>query len=530
MISRRKFLSITGAAGAVAFWSSSCSGTRDFPITMKGGNAALGHRLRSMDFPPPTQSLKCDVAVIGGGIAGLSAARYLANHGVDFRIFELEDVTGGNARGDKNHISAFPWGAHYLPLPNNEDSELVAFLREEQVITGMKDGLPIFNEYYLCHDPKERLYINHLWQDGLIPHEGVPKQDRDQIQQFLERMNEFRLMTGRDGKQAFTIPVDKCSADPEITALDMETAANFLHRLGYNSPYLRWYVNYCCADDFGTSVDDTSAWAMIHYFASRKGQAQNASPDAVLTWPEGNYWLAQRLRAKAESRISTGNVIYQVAVKDGVVECLAFDAAANLSKIIIANKVILATPQFINARLLTTQTREIDYSSFRYSPWMVANLLTDHSLNERRGEPLSWDNVIYGSDALGYVNAMHQQLHAHPNQKIITYYKPLLGSDPMKVRTAARDKSSGDWKHEIIKDLSMPHPGIENVIQEMSIWLWGHGMVRPEPGFVFSNNRKNALKPIDNKIFFAHSDLSGLSIFEEAFYRGHMAAKSVLAS
>jgi hypothetical protein len=31
-------------------------------------------------------------------------------------------------------------------------------------------------------------------------------------------------------------------------------------------------------------------------------------------------------------------------------------------------------------------------------------------------------------------------------------------------------------------------------------------------------------------IFFAHSDLSGISIFEEAFYHGNRAAQAVLAA
>ena len=41
-------------------------------------------------------------------------------------------------------------------------------------------------------------------------------------------------------------------------------------------------------------------------------------------------------------------------------------------------------------------------------------------------------------------------------------------------------------------------------------------------------NLEKAKTPIDNQIFFAHSDLSGVSIFEEAFHQGINAAKQVL--
>jgi hypothetical protein len=52
-------------------------------------------------------------------------------------------------------------------------------------------------------------------------------------------------------------------------------------------------------------------------------------------------------------------------------------------------------------------------------------------------------------------------------------------------------------------------------------------MVRPAPGFLFSAERDRWTKPL-GRIFFANSDLSGLSIFEEAQYRGVRAADGVL--
>lgn len=84
------------------------------------------------------------------------------------------------------------------------------------------------------------------------------------------------------------------------------------------------------------------------------------------------------------------------------------------------------------------------------------------------------------------------------------------------------------WKNHIINDLSQMHPDIDKSIENIDIWRWGHGMVRPIPGFIWSDERKNARHNIDHKIFFAHSDLSGISIFEEAFYHGTRAAKELL--
>jgi hypothetical protein len=530
MISRRKFfITATQGLGASLLLPSieSCN-PPTFTGKIIGPNATLGHRLRTMDFAAPKETVHTHTLIIGGGVAGLSAARYLKKFTNDFLLIELEENTGGNAMAGANSISSFPWGAHYLPLPSDTDSELISFLRENEVITGDKDGLPVYNEYYLCHDPKERLYINHYWQDSLVPNEGIPEADRKQIQRFLDMMHQYRQLKGNDQRDAFAIPIEESSMDEKIISLDRITAEAFLANFNFNSPFLKWYVNYCCADDFGCTIQQTSAWAMLHYFASRKGRAANASADAVLTWPEGNYWLIKQLRKSILDHLWGNTLAYDVNVVGKNVEVLVFDAAEGVSKKIVSESVIMATPQFINNRLLKKIPRGINYQEFQYAPWMVANLTVNASLNDGRGEHLCWDNVIYGSDSLGYVNAMHQQLKVSDNERVITYYKPLLESDSTKSRNQAYAKAFKDWKMDILQVLKVPHPNIERDIREMNVWLWGHGMIKPSPGFIWGKNRVLANSPLENKIYFAHSDLGGISIFEEAFYHGHKSAKAVL--
>jgi hypothetical protein len=89
-------------------------------------------------------------------------------------------------------------------------------------------------------------------------------------------------------------------------------------------------------------------------------------------------------------------------------------------------------------------------------------------------------------------------------------------------------KSEDYWKQLIIDDLKIAHPDIENVVQEIDIQRIGHGMISPVPGFLFGNARVEASHAIDNKVFFAHSDLSGISIFEEAFHQGINAVNKML--
>ncbi|MDO1449644.1 FAD-dependent oxidoreductase [Rhodocytophaga aerolata] len=506
---------------------------------IKGGAASLGHKLRgehALFKQAPSQILNYEYVIVGGGVAGLSAARWLQKNNIDSCcLLELESHVGGNAASGKNEVSSYPWGAHYLPLPNLDQEELLKFLQETEVITGFNEqGLPFYNEYHLCFDPKERLYINGYWQDSLIPHFGVPEEDQQQIATFLKLMDTYRKLQGSDGKYAFTLPVENSSQDKEFLELDQVTMLDYLLSQQLDSPYLHWYVEYCCRDDYGTALKDTSAWAGIHYFAARRGVAANAETNTVLTWPEGNGWLVKQLHKLIQSKVCTGALVYTIATEGEAVHIDFLDVKSHTTKRIQAKKCIMASPQFVNQRLLPEiPLRDQNfYSMYSYSPWVVANLTLSKPM-ERKGSPLSWDNVIYQSPALGYVHARHQQLNSHAAQQeklVLTYYWPLADKDPKIARREALQKGHDEWIQLIMDDLTKAHKNIAQVVEKVDIWLWGHGMVRPTPGFIWSETRKKASMPFDNKIYFAHSDLGGVSLFEEAFYQGIRAAKEALGS
>jgi phytoene dehydrogenase-like protein len=58
--------------------------------------------------------LSADVIVVGGGLAGLAAATYLARGGQAVTLFEQAPEVGGRARTRENHQFAFNLGPHAL--------------------------------------------------------------------------------------------------------------------------------------------------------------------------------------------------------------------------------------------------------------------------------------------------------------------------------------------------------------------------------------------------------------------------------
>lgn len=492
------------------------------PGELLRANSALAHRRGAGSFPEPDEDKRADVVIVGGGIAALSAARRLEAAGVESTaIIELQSTVGGNATGGRNQVSAYPWGAHYLPLPNNSNHALLALLEELDVVTlGTK---PSYREEYLCASPQERLYSFGKWQDGLVPRRGVGKTEQEQIDRFHTITEELRHARGADGKFLFDIPLDNSSRDPDTLALDTITMRQWLESKKLSAPELHWYVNYCCRDDYGTSYDETSAWAGLHYFCARRAEPLHADADTVLTWNEGNYWLAREMGSRLHSAVYSESIVYRVDTRrDGGSEVYCFSPKTGRSTRITAKACVLCTPRFVRDRLLgSAQDTQLSYA-----PWIVSNI-TLSAPPRGAGAKLCWDNVIYQSRLLGYVHAKHQSLEQVITDTVITYYYPLSEYPPDMARLIAYNSSLPELQGVFLNELRKIHPELEGRVTRADVWIWGHAMARPTRNTIWKTLREQERLPTG--IFSAHSDQSGISIFEEAFYRGIRAAEGVMS-
>ena len=464
-------------------------------------------------------------------------------------------MPGGNSRAGRVGGIACPLGAHYLPVPGEHAQEVQDLLEElglrQRVAGRWQYGGP--QGRHLCHSPQERLFFQGQWQEGLLPMQGVGAATLAQYRRFSARVTELSHAA------PFPMPALKAWRSnqplaPVHQALDAITFDAWLAQEGLNDAHLRWYLDYCCRDDYGAGTARVSAWAGIHYFASRHGfhapgdEGSGDEREGVLTWPEGNGWLTQRLAAPLGERVRTGTGVLRIAETRHGVEVEALDHASGRVERWQAERCIVALPAFLAARIVQPAPAFVQAAAerLRWAPWLVANLHLDAPLADREGAAPAWDNVLYADPTpggLGYVDAGHQRLEPSAlltGPTVLTYYQAL--GDLLQGRAWLADKPWFHWRDAILAALSGPHPDVRARATRMDITRYGHAMSIPVPGTLaflsqighqrlsgkrwqLSNGERVPLPPMPatQRLLFAHADWSGYSVFEEAFTRGHAA-------
>ncbi|HEY2677150.1 MAG TPA: NAD(P)-binding protein [Steroidobacteraceae bacterium] len=533
---RRDFIlgaaALAGGSSALFVEQQRLAATVDYP------GREQGHWLRdTQSLPQPGDTIETDVLVAGSGIAGLTAAWQLTKLGIGDVLMVSGPEAQGNAAAGRRGDLVYPTGAHYLPLPSMESRHIREMLFEFGIIQRDPFGeRPIYDERFLVHGPAERVLFRGAWQDGYLPTEDSGPAERGEQERFFSLIESYSSARGKDGRRAFAVPLELSSTDDRFRSLDRITFKSWLEGMGFKSPTLLWYLDYCCRDDYGRHFDEISAWAGLHYFCGRDGLAANAERGAVLTWPQGLSALATRLQESANlgRNWHAGSIAQLRAVPSGVEALLVvFDGTLKCTRV-KARLAVAAMPLFVLQHVLSDGAR-YDFSAKRdvptYAPWLVSNFVMRAFPEERAGVPLAWDNVVYQEPGLGYVVSTHQDIRlGRPERTAFTAYHALSDMEPNAARRWLQSASSADLIDAASQDLRLAYGWrLPLCTEHVAITVRAHAMAVPAPGFL-SNPGRIALRASPGPIFFAHSDLSGLSLFEEAAWWGYRAAQQIAAT
>lgn len=511
---RRSFLLGAGAGTAVALGSvAGYWRWQEITPTIHAPGKREGHFLRDRQaLPAPSHEVNTDVAIFGSGIAGLTAAWKLNREGHQNFLVIDGPQPYGNAAGGRHGELEFPTGAHYLPLPTRESFHVREILHDLGILLrNPQSERPYYDERCVLHAPQERVLFNGNWQEGLIPKEGVPAAELHEHERFFNEMDRLKTTRGSDGRRLFVLPSALSSTDPEWQSLDRISFKTWLDRNDYRSPTLHWYLDYSCRDDYGCGYEQVSAWAGLHYCCSRGGEAENAGAGEWLTWPGGLQPIAAAMNQRSGNRRRDGTAVAINTTKQGIEAlCVEFIGGQPRTFIVKARIAICAMPLFVASRVIRSMP-EFGFDPTvhmpAYAPWLVSNFLMRAFPTEQPDAPLSWDNVVYGSQGLGYVVSTHQDIRVTPPEKtVFTAYTALAERTPEQARRWLDTTSPAELLELATTDLRAAY-GLHfgRLVERADITLRPHAMSSPRSGFR-SNAGLRALRELDGPILFAHAD------------------------
>ena len=270
-------------------------------------------------LPRPATPSGEEVAIVGAGVAGLTAAWRLRQAGVRVRLFEANTRVGGRMLSLRDH---FPDGQ-------------VVELGGELIDTGHMRIRTLARELDLILDDLlEGDTGRDAWHfDGRTIDEAEIVRAFVPVAQAIER----DVASMGDGD------MDYRDTHPAFRALDAITIAQWLDRNDVRG-WLRELIDVAYTTEMGLEIDQQSALNLLTFVGTEDADAFRifGESDERFHTRGGNDLIPQRLAAKLQDAIGTGQVLESVAARgDGY--ALSFrDGSA--SREVFARHVVLAMP------------------------------------------------------------------------------------------------------------------------------------------------------------------------------------------
>jgi len=433
---------------------------------VEGEHFAVCHQVRDgHSFPKPDATRKVDIVIVGGGVAGLSAAYFL--RGKDWLLLEKEEHFGGNAYEEEYEGQIFGTGAAYGYRGDAGD----------QLAKAIGLDLPLVN----MPDPliDNGRYTPDIWRTGIndLPYSKEViasfKKYRDDIMKI-----DFKKNAGELDTQPFTKYLE--SYAPEIKRLwDAYGPSNW-----------------------GAVSDDTSALIGI---ADSQYLIQGLDDQRVIL-PGGLGCITHRLvevlkPGYGERMLSDATAIAVVPDKDDVrVSYVQGDKITTIA----AKVVLMCTPKFITSRIVADLPNEQKHAmrKMRYAPYPMINIIFDKAVY-RKG----YDNWCPGKTFTDFIVAdwtIRNNPGYKPKYNILTFYTPLREYERS---TLLSEESCKTLAGKVLKDFQglLPEFNVDPV--EVRLYRRGHPMFMAVPE-QYTRNRTIASRPMD-RIFFGNSDSGG---------------------
>ncbi len=497
---RRKFLKISSLASLPLILKSCDWSTpeRDFPVTVYT-DIHTGHLIFKSSTFPKADSITTETLIVGGGVAGLSAANALK--GQDFLLCELSDDLGGTSSSMTTDGVTFAQGAHYdLGYPANYGKDGLELLKSLDIISyhPWKNTWSFKDEQYIIPNPRK----NQCFQEGKMRPDVLEEGElKEQFQKLL-----------RPYYNRMPMPTTLVAEDLRI--LNDITFFDLLDQNLELTPAFKRGLDYHMLDDWGGTTEQVSALAGIHYFTCRPYETQVVD---LFSPPDGNGYFIKKLANNLPAdRLLTRHLVKSIKAEGEGFVTEVVDIQAQSVREIKSSNVIYAGQKHALKYIMPDQYPFFEANT--YAPWLVLNLILDNQLDKKG----FWQNEMLMDDEtfMGFVDSDMQETSEREHRVLTAYYclPPESRNDLKNVeanKQVITEKTVGYLNQYFDEDIS-------GLIKEVHVKVMGHAMPIPKPGYLFADKNQNRLYA---NMTFAGVDNARLPLFFEAMDSGIQAAK-----
>ncbi|MBI3554244.1 MAG: FAD-dependent oxidoreductase [Elusimicrobia bacterium] len=479
-------------AQALLLWLSLTVPTQAEPF--KGENCQACH-VAIRDSVKPAKAEKAedagsfDVAVVGGGLSGLTAAHYLKDRSVV--VLEKEDHTGGRTYRDTLDRWAYSVGAVYTVKPYG----ILTQLYQDLGISPVRLKAPVHN---------------YWTKDGLVPEwtskEGLQKlarteADKKGLEKLYEKLEQFE----HDGK--ITIPFE--DSDPAALAeYDQVSFHDYLTKnFGAQAAELG---DLYARDVFGIGAKDVNAAVGMLYMCSETTPSYS--------WAGGLGEIAAAETKELGAKVRTGAMVEAVSqTKDAAL--VRYRQGGKLHEL-KAKTVIMALPSFIGRRLVAglSQKKLAAMKRVHYSVYVVIPVEFKKPIYQESF--VLWAPKMSISD-LTFASGDRLEGEAPKAAgQMAEIYLPMGGTEGRKKLLAMSDD---DILKLAFTDMDKVLPDARSQVEKTVVVRWGHAMPIVFPGYLTTVEPE--LRRPEGRVFFAGVDTQAPAI-EGAMYAGYEAAQA----
>jgi protoporphyrinogen oxidase len=430
-----------------------------------GEQNEICHQVRdAQQFARPPVSRRYDIAIVGGGVSGLSAAYLLQNYNIV--LLEKEPHWGGNAYLEEFEGQAYGTGTAF------EDDVAGTQLAGEIGVTLLPVASP---EAAIIHG----VWVPDAWRSGL-DHLPYPRAVRESFKKF------------RDA-------ILKVDLESRMVELDNQPLSKYTE--GYAPEVSRW-CDALGASTWGARTRDSAAYNAILELQGIAGEELRVQA----TLPGGLGVVTKRLseillERHRESMLAGATTISVDPQKDEV--HIRYIRGGSVETI-AAKAVIMATPKFITRRIVAgiPEAQDAAMKRIRYAPYAVVNLIFDRPVYKR-----AYDTWCPGNTFTDFIVAdwtIRDQPGYKPKFNILTCYTPLQEFERARLLT---DEESRLLAAAVLRDFQKLQPGSRVDPIEVHIYRRGHPLFMSTPG-TYTVTIPAARPPLA-RVFFANADSQG---------------------